>query len=117
MYEAHPYAKFFLCSVPISCSGRLTGTAVPDPANPSESIGEWEPDQSADIARAALMNNFIAFRDKVKYIADWTNAQFIDLFREAGLTFDNFNYHCQDGTHWHIDISQNCADAIINEIG
>ena len=63
------------------------------------------------------MNGFIDFRDKVKYLADWTNAQFIDLFREAGLTFDNFIYHCQDGTHWHIDISQNCADAIINEIG
>lgn len=116
IYEFHPYANVYLCTLPISCSGYMTGAAVPNPDNVSEVVGSWKEGYNADSVREAQMQKFIDKVEQVTELSNWFNATLIDLFRESGLTFDNYIYHCTDGTHWHKDISYNCAAAIIKKL-
>lgn len=116
MLQANPYAKFYICSVPISCGGYLTGNAVPAPSSISEEIGEWRSGKNADVAREELEPKWAYQRQQTIEIAEWYGAKFVDFKNRCGLTYDNFIYHCQDGTHWHRDISRQLGKEICNDI-
>ena len=105
-----------MCTIPISCAGMMKGTAVPNPDKVDQVIGEWKDGMNADTAREALFEMFKNTNTQVRNIAEWTHSHIIDLYQGAGLTFDNYVYHCTDGTHWHNDISQNCANVILKEL-
>lgn len=114
--EAYPNARIYLCTVPISCSGMLTGTAVPDPAEVSQEIGEWRPGYDRFVARRQLEAGSKRLDAQIRAIAKRYGLELIDLRTESGLTYDNFIYHCTDGTHWHRDISHRCAESIIRAL-
>ena len=108
-YQQNPYCKIFLCSVPISCVGRLTGTAIPDPSQVNQAKGEWKEDSGPDVARESLEEGYLNLDNQVRTIAKRYHAEFVDFRNECGLDYENFIYHCADGVHWHKDIARNCA--------
>ena len=112
MLEVNPYARLYLCTVPISCAGYLTGTSVPNPDGVSEDIGEWAEDESPDTARAGLEEGYLRKDEQIRAISKRYHAHLVDIRSKCGLTYENFIYHCADGVHWHKDIAHNCAQII-----
>lgn len=108
-YQQNPYCKIFLCSVPISCGGHLTGTAIPDPSQVNQEMGEWKEGSGPDVAREALEEGYLNLDAQVRAIAKRYHAEFVDFRNDCGLDYENFIYHCADGVHWHKDIARNCA--------
>lgn len=115
--QAYPRCRVLVCSVPISCGGYLTGTAVPDPSSVSEeTIGEWAEGKNADVARANLEPGQLNKDSQIRAIANRYHSQFVDLRNECGLTYENFIYHCADGVHWYKDIDHNISHAILRAL-
>lgn len=113
MMEVNPSAQFFICTVPISCTGMLTGSAIPDPTNINEETGQWRSGLSPEIAREQLEPKWLTQADQTREIAGLYNSRLIDLKNSVGLTYSNFTNYCNDGTHWNREIGRRIGKAMI----
>lgn len=99
-------AKVLLCTVPISCSGLLTGAEV-------DGHGVWAVGEDPDTARTAVLDpTYNNIANEINEVGTYFSVPVADTLKGAGLTFENFIYHCIDGTHWDSDIKYNIAHFI-----
>lgn len=106
----YPDARIICTSVPIACTGYLTG------ADDGNGNGIWKAEYSPDIA----YDNLNAGRQQIKLdaieVANKHNANFVDLLNEVGLSYENYTNYCVDGTHWKSEIKRRMGIRIVNEI-
>ncbi|WP_303316565.1 hypothetical protein Q4Q34_07090 [Flavivirga abyssicola] len=95
----NPDANFLLSSIPISLShmiGKLN----------SDGYGIWKDGWNASLAKLDKMHIYESIRNDSKDIANWFDADWVDLKNEVGLTFENAHQFCSDGTHWFPEIKK-----------
>ena len=114
LLQLNPKARIIIGTIPMSVgSGTLTGSVD------ENGYGIWQSGYGPDERRAALTSSLKAKRDDIIEVKDYFNANFVDLFNEVGLTFDNFNIYSLDGVHWDLksgEIKKRIAYAFYQEL-
>jgi hypothetical protein len=111
LQTARPTANIILATVPISCSGLLTGATV-------DGHGVWVSGQTPDTARLALQEPvYEKIRGEIIEVANKHNVPVVDFYTKSRITFETFIYDSIDGTHWtSLKKKENMALATVDEI-
>ncbi|WP_312066859.1 hypothetical protein [Empedobacter sp.] len=109
LLQKSPNARLIVCSIPISCSGYLTGAEV-------GGKGVWASGKNPDVARAELDAGRQKISNETKQIAQYFNAIWVDLLNEVGLTYENFTTYSIDSTHWLEPIKKRIGNAISQDL-
>lgn len=101
LLKINPEAKIIIGSIPIGCgSESMTGSVD------INGYGIWKAGFSANERRSTLTPLLTTKRNDIIEVANYFNANFLDLFNQVGLTFDNYHVYCKDGVHWDLQNSE-----------
>lgn len=109
LQEINPEAKFLFTSIPIS---PIYFKGLKD----SNGNGVWKDGWNSQKAKKEIMPQYNKIRKDSKELANWFNANWVDLKNKVDLTFENATFYSIDGIHWSKDIKVNTGNCLAKEL-